>query len=241
MIFLCFSSQDRYSIAKSCLYHLKNYGYDTWYDYHELILGDKKREKNFEKAIQSCDYFIIIYSKNLLNSPCAVNEEALIHAEATKRNVTIFPLLYNIKFNELPFETQDKIENLIYNEITDDTGCIEPVNQMVVKILLDEMGYSEFDFTPSIDSFLLKKIDDVFMKSILLEYLSISKENFNARISILFCVYKYITTNNVLENIPIHYSQTINYLSHYTKLNIPYNHKELIIAELVIINLINLI
>lgn len=241
MIFLCFSSQDRYSIVKSCLYHLKNYGYDTWYDYHELILGDKKREKNFEKAIQTCDYFIIIYSNNLLNSPCAVNEEALIYAEAAKRNVVIFPLLYNIKFSELPSETQDKIENLIYNEITDETGCIGPVNQIVVKILLDEMGYSESDFTPSIDSFLLNKIDDIFLKSILLEYLNISKENFNARISILYCVYKYITTNNVLENIPIHYSQTITYLSHYTKLNIPYNHKELIIAELIIINLINLI
>ena len=241
MFFLCFSSQDRYSIVKSCLYHLKNYGYSTWYDYHELILGDKKREKNFEKAIQSCDYFIIIYSNNFLNSPCAVFEEALIYAEATKRNISIFPLLYNLTFNELPVKYQDKIENLIYNEITDVTGCIEPVNQMVVKILLDEMGYSEFDFTPSIDSFLLRKIDDIFLKEILLEYISISKENFNARISILYCVYKYIETNNILENIPIHYSQTINYLSHYTKLNIPYNHKELIIAELVIINLIKLI
>lgn len=200
-----------------------------------------KSMKNFVKAIQSCDYFIIIYSNNLLNSPCAVNEEALIYAEAAKRDITIFPLLYNLKFSELPFEIQDKIENLIYNEITDDTGCIEPVNQIVVKILLDEMGYSEFDFTPSIDSFLLRKIDDIFLKAILLEYLNISKENFNARISILYCVYKYIETNNVLKDIPIHYSQTINYLSHYTKLNIPYNHKELIIAELVIINLINLI
>lgn len=241
MIFLCFSSKDRYSIVKSCLYHLKNYGYDTWYDYHELILGDKKREKNFVKAIQSCDYFIIIYSNNLLNSPCAINEEALIYAEAEKRDITIFPLLYNLKFRDLPFETQDKIENLIYNEVTDEMGCVEPVNQMVVKILLDEMGYSEFDFTPCIDSFLLKKIKDDFLNAILLEYLSISKENFNARISILYCAYKYIEMNNVLENIPIHYSQTINYLSHYTKLNIPYNHKELIIAELVIINLINLI
>lgn len=241
MIFLCFSSQDRYSIVKSCLYHLKNYGYNTWYDYHELILGDKKREKNFIKAIQSCDYFIIIYSNNLLNSPCAVNEEKLIYAEATKRNITVFPLLYNLKFSELPSTTQYKIENLIYNEITDDTGCIGPVNQIVVKLLLDEMGYGEFDFTPSIDSLLLNRVDDIYLKSILAEYLSISKENFNARISILYCAYKYIVTNNVLEDIPTHYSQTITYLSHYTKLNIPYNHKELIIAELIMINLINLI
>ena len=136
MIFLCFSSGDRYSIVKSCLYHLKNYGYETWYDYHELILGDKKREKNFEKAIQTCDFFVIIYSNNFLNSPCAVNEESLIFTESTKRNITIFPLLYNIKFTELPTDIQNKIENLIYNEITDSTGCIESVNQIVVKILL---------------------------------------------------------------------------------------------------------
>jgi len=241
MIFLCFSSQDRYSVVKSCLYHIKNYGYDTWYDYHELILGDKKREKNFEKAIQSCDYFIIIYSNNLLNSPCAIKEEALIHAEALKRNITIFPLLYNLKFNNLPSMIQDKVENLIYNEITDETGCIDSINQVIVKLLLDEMGYNEFDFTPSIDVSVINKVKDPYLKSILTEYLSISKDNFNARISILYCAYKYIETNNILKDIPIYYSQTITYLSRYTKLNIPYNHKELIIAELVIINLINLI
>lgn len=241
MIFLCFSSQDRYSVVKSCLYHLKNYGYDTWYDYHELILGDKKHEKNFVKAIQSCEYFIIIYSNNFFNSPCAVNEETLIYDEAKKRNIVIFPLLYDIKFNELPLKVQGKIKNLIYNEITHETGCISSVNQMVIKILLDEMHYNEFDFTPSINSILIKKVDDIFLKSILSEYLNISKENFNARISILYCAYKYIETNNVLDDIPIHYSQTINYLVHYTKLNIPYNHKELIMAELIIINLIRLI
>lgn len=241
MIFLCFSSKDRYSIVKSCLYHLKNYGYNTWYDYHELILGDKKREKNFIKAIRTCDYFIIIYSNSFLNSPCALNEESLIFAEALKRNIKIFPLLYNIKFSELPYDIQDKLENLIYNEITNTSGCIESVNQIVVKILLDEMGYDEFDFTPSINYELTRKTKDMFLKSILIEYLNISKENFNARISFLYCIYMYIVTNNVLENIPIHYSQTITYLINYTKLNIPYNHKELIIAELVIINLINLI
>ena len=77
-MFICFSSADRYTIAKSCLYHLKNYGFSVWYDYHELILGDKKREKNFENAIKSNKYFIIIYSKNLFSSPCAVEEEKLI-------------------------------------------------------------------------------------------------------------------------------------------------------------------
>lgn len=55
-MFICFSSADRYTVVKSCLYHLKNYGFTVWYDYHELILGDKKREKNFENAIKSNKY-----------------------------------------------------------------------------------------------------------------------------------------------------------------------------------------
>lgn len=241
MIFLCFSSEERYTIVKSCLYHLKNYGFDTWYDYHELILGDKKKEKNFENAIQTCDYFIIIYSKNLLNSPCAINEETLIYEESTKRKITIFPLLYNMKFCELPVDIQNRIENLIYNEITNHTGCIAPVNQIVVKMLLDEMGYDEFQFTPYICTSTVAEINDKYLKTILSEYLNLSKDNFNARISFLYCAYKYIEENNILKKIPIHYSQTITYLSHYTKLNIPYNHKELIIAELVLMNLLRLI
>lgn len=241
MIFLCFSSRDRYTIVKSCLYHLKNYGYDTWYDYHELILGDKKKEKNFVNAIQSCDYFIIFYSKNLLKSPCAITEETLIYAESEKRNITIFPLLYNIKFDELPIETQYRVENIIYNEVTDDTGCIAPINQMVVKMLLDEMGFNDFDFTPHITSSMVEKLTDKYLKVILTEYLDLSKDNFNARAGILYCVYKYIKETIVSVCIPEHYCQTIEYLSHYTKLNVPYNHKEIIIIELVIMNLIKLI
>lgn len=241
MIFLCFSSLDRYTIVKSCLYHLKNYGYNTWYDYHELILGDKKKEKNFEKAIQSCDYFIIIYSNNLLKSPCAITEEMLIFSEADKRNITIFPLLYNIKFDELPFEIQTKIENLIYNEVTDNTGCIASVNQIVTKLLLDEMGYDELNFTPYLTSSLIEQMNDNYLRIILADYLNLAKDNFNARICILYCAYRYIREFYKSIQIPEHYCRTIEYLSHYTKLNIAYNHKELIIVELVIINLLKLI
>lgn len=239
MIFLCFSSQERYTVVKSCLYHLKNYGYDTWYDYHELVLGDKKEEKNFVNAIQSCNYFVVIYSFNLFKSPCAINEESLIYAEAAKRNITIFPLLYNIKFSELPIETQRKLENLIYNEITDKSGSIASINQIVVKILLDEMGHNELEVTPHIDLSVITQLADNYVKALLSEYIKISQENFNARISFLFCIYKYIKQTTSV-SIPKHYCQTIEYLSHYTKLNIPYNHKELIIAELIIINLLKL-
>ena len=220
---------------------MRNYGYDTWYDYHELILGDRKKEKNFVKAIELCNYFIIIYSKNLLNSPCAITEESLIYTEAKKRNISIFPLLYNISFNELPVEIQNRIENLIYNEVTETTECIASINQIVVKMLLDEMAYNELEVTPHINFSMIECLSDNYLRAILTEYLNLAKDNFNARICILYCVYKYIKENMPLINIPEHYCRTIEYLSHYTKLNIAYNHKELIIAELVIMNLLILL
>ncbi len=241
MIFICFSSHERYTIAKSCLYHLQNYGYDTWYDYHELILGDQKREKNFINAIQSCNYFIIIYSTNLVESSCAMIEEKLIFTEATKRNITIFPLLYNIKFEELPYEIQRNIENLIYNEITDKTGCISSVNQMVTKLLLDEMNYNTLTYTPHLTLNEISNVTDKYLRKILTEYTSLSKDNFNARVCILYCSYLYIKEKGMSKKLPKHYCQIMDYLSRYTKLSIPYNHKEIIIMELVIMNILKLI
>ena len=87
----------------------------------------------------------------------------------------------------MPSIIQNKIENLIYNEVTDATGCIASVNQIISKILLNQMGCDELDTTPSITHSLIQKLDDAFLKSILLEYLNISKENYNARISFLYC------------------------------------------------------
>lgn len=56
MIFLCFSSKDRYTIVESVLYHLRNYGLETWYDYHTLILGDNKYEQNIKNGVEKCKF-----------------------------------------------------------------------------------------------------------------------------------------------------------------------------------------
>ena len=42
-MFMCFSSGDRYTVAKSCLYHLKNFGINVWYDYVVLNLILRKK------------------------------------------------------------------------------------------------------------------------------------------------------------------------------------------------------
>lgn len=237
-MFLCFSSGDRYTAAKSCLYHLKNYGINVWYDYHELILGDCKREKNFEYAICNNKYFIIIYSKNLFKSPCAIEEERRIFEQSSKRDVVIFPLLYNIKFSELPVEYRIKLENLIYNEIDDSTGSLNSINQIISKMLVDQINTSQFDITPSIEDINLDNINDYYITEVIQCYKIINKENFNSRISLIFCLIKYIKSNYSIDTYSKHLCTILEYLFKFTCLNIKYNHKELIIAELALILLI---
>ena len=238
-MFMCFSSGDRYTAAKSCLYHLKNYGIPVWYDYHELILGDKKKEKNFEYAIKHNTYFIVIYSKNLFQSPCAIEEEKRIFNELNERNIFIFPILYNITFHDLPVEYQNKIENLIYNEINDQTGTLLSVNQIVTKFLVDKINKSPLDITPSLSEYDLSAIKEPYIYKLLQTYNSISRNNFNAQISMIYSLYLYLRENDLICNEALYLCKILEYLFTFTKLNIQYNHKEIIIAELSLILLLN--
>ncbi len=240
-MFMCFSSGDRYTVVKSCLYHLKNFGIPVWYDYHELILGDTKKEKNFEYAIKNNKYFLIIYSDNLFNSPCALEEEKRIFDELNKRSITIFPLLYNIKFIELPISYQNKLENYIYNEIDDTKGSLSSINQVITKILIDKINKTPYDTTPTLSNYDMTSLSNNYIKQLINAYNHISKDNFNARITMLFCVYQYIKYNHGIKQTISYVYETIEYLFSFTKLNIEYNHKELIIAELSIIILLNTI
>lgn len=240
-MFMCFSSGDRYTVAKSCLYHLKNFGINVWYDYHELILGDGKKEKNFEYAIKNNQYFLILYSNNLFKSPCAIKEEKRIFNELNTRNITIFPLLYNIKFTELPISYQNKLENYIYNEVDDTKGTLSSINQIVTKILIDKINKTMYDKTPTLSNYSKKNLSDDYIKQLLDTYNHISDENFNARITMLFAIYYYIKCNYGIDQKINYVYKIIEYLFAFTKLNIEHNHKELIIAELSMIILLDTI
>lgn len=83
MIFICFSHVERYIVAQSLSYHLKNYGYKIWYDYDELFIGDDgdyiyffhiqassnlhyffvaSQYSNFFKTCFLCDYILTFIS-----------------------------------------------------------------------------------------------------------------------------------------------------------------------------------
>lgn len=234
MIFLCFSSSDRYTVVQSCLYHLKRYGIDVWYDYHELVLGDNKEIKNFQYAIEKSKYYIIIYSPHFFNSPCAVNEERLIFERQSHNDINIFPILFNITIEDLPGEYGSKVSELIYNEITDATGSLNTINQVVCRILLNDYGVSTNSVTPAIATLDHYQYSDTYISCLINKYKKVDPENFNARAALILALFKYITINYEC-NIPKHYSSIVEYLTDYTNFSIRFNHKELTILELIVL------
>ena len=123
MIFLCFSSKDRYTIAESILYHLRNYGLRVWYDYHILILGDDKIRENILNGVHKSKYVIFILSPNFYDCECGNMELNEIKKLYDANKIHIFPILYNVTAKDLPSEYL-WITNLIYNELSQNTESL---------------------------------------------------------------------------------------------------------------------
>lgn len=93
MIFICFSHIERYIVAQSLSYHLKNYGYQVWYDYDKLFIGDDGDYLNFEEGLHKSKYVVIIVSRALFKSPCAISElEQIYSLFMSKRQILRLPL-----------------------------------------------------------------------------------------------------------------------------------------------------
>ena len=101
-IFLGFAAKDRYTVAESLLYHLENYGVPVWYDRHDLIIGDNRQKENFEKGIIESKYAIIIFSENTEDCFCLNEEIDVIYNMHKKEQIRVFPILFNITFEDLP-------------------------------------------------------------------------------------------------------------------------------------------
>ena len=105
-LFVGFAAEDRYTIAEPLVYHLKNYGINTWYDRQALLLGDNRRKKNLEEGAESSAYACIVISKNTASSPCAMEEFFIIRDRFLRGDVTVFPVLYELSLKEIPTELQ---------------------------------------------------------------------------------------------------------------------------------------
>lgn len=227
MVFLCFSSKDRFTAVDSILYHLKQYGVKVWYDYHELTLGDDRHIGNFEKGLDQCDYAVVVLSPNMIDCKCGNDELDYIHKRYHQRNIHVFPLFYNITAAELPNKYKWMTE-LIYNEINDGTGTLSPCRQIVYKLISDITDNNDditiSDYLPTKCKYLDKMIES---------YLQIDDVNHNAKASILYSIYLLLEANGIITNDMCRH--TANRIYQETKLNISYPHKELLILEQVVI------
>lgn len=138
MLFFCFSSKDRHPIVESILFHLTNYGLPVWYDRHKMLLGDERDYKNFDEGVNSCNYAIIILSKNTIKSTCANEEIDLIYEKFKRRQMYVFPLFFNIKASDLP-KKYTWMTKLVYKELTIGNDSRSACNHIICRILLDEI------------------------------------------------------------------------------------------------------
>ena len=91
MIFIGYSSKDRYTIVESMVFHLKNYGFNVWYDFHDMYLSDARFETNFEHGIKDSKYVIFILSPNFFTSKCAVEELDYAQTLYEQGTIKLFP------------------------------------------------------------------------------------------------------------------------------------------------------
>lgn len=237
-IFLGFAAKDRYTVAESLLYHLENYGMPVWYDRHDLIIGDNRQNENFEKGIIGSKYAILVFSENTEDCFCLNEEIDVIYNRLREGKINIFPILYNITFEELP-QKYRWIKKLIYREITDKTGSAITVSSIVCRYLKDmSTSFLHKDLCDFID-INLKSDKNGYIKELLKQYYAIDHHNLNSRLTILYSVYLFIKVSAIYR--PVVLTKPIEWLFSLTKLDLKIDFKELRIAENNITILLNVI
>ena len=224
MIFLCFSGCDRMTIVQSVLYHLKKYGLPVWYDNYEHILGDNK-DTNYITGIDASPYAVVIFSPDFIHSPGAIEELEYIACRYRKRKIHVFPIFYNIKADLMP-EPFRWLCALIYNELDETTGTLLTCNQIVSKVMMDQLQNQKYT---SIDEFVQNSSGlSPYLIKLLETYQEILPINLNSRLTLLYSIFTYLQTEIL---VPIYLKKTVQYLFTITRLDLKYNFKETIIFE----------
>ena len=141
------------------------------------------------------------------------------------------PLFYNLTADELP-ERYKWLTELIYNEISDESGTLPPCRQMVYKILIDmrpnKARKRVGEFIP---------FDDPFIDSMLAAYIRIDESNHNSKFSMLYAIFTYMNVNGTpLDKICKYTAQRI---AEETDLNLDFPHKELLLMETIVMILLD--
>ena len=132
-LFISFSAKDRYDIVQPIVYHLKNYGINIWYDRYEMVMGDNRFKKNIDEGAGKCGYALIILSPNTADSLCAAEEIKILESRYDKKEIVIFPVLYELNPRDIPSQFA-WVKELIFKEVDRSTGTLEICNHIACKI-----------------------------------------------------------------------------------------------------------
>lgn len=215
MIFIGYSSKDRYSIVEPILFHLKHLGLNVWYDFYDMFLGDNRYQVNFVQGIESSAYVVFIISPHFFKSKCATEELRFVKDLLKKKAIVLFPVFYDLKPSELPVEF-NWLCNIIYNEVYTDSGTKHVAYQIAERIFRDDIlkhPYQCLDILAEKHLF-----SDEYIDRVIKSCSSIDERNFGVRIGILYGLYLYFPY------VETKYNKAIQYIFLLLQLNEKINH-----------------
>ena len=205
-----------------------------------MLMGDQRNYKNFVEGVGLCNYAIVVLSPNSIASKCANEEITLIKEKHEKGQMVVFPIFYNVKADALSNQ-YSWMTQLVYKELVPEIDSVGACNHIVCRILLDEL--SRFPVRSLSDY--IKTFEDVqmhsFLVSIIKSYLEVYGSNYGARLALLVSAYFYLFSHYNIDKIPNYYYQGIQHLFNHTKLSLPIEEREMLIAERSFLLLINAI
>lgn len=229
-LFICFSAKDRFDIVQPVVYHLKNYGVDVWYDRYEMVMGDDRFKKNIEEGAGSCRYALIILSKNTVDSLCATEEIKILESRYQKREVVIFPVLYELPPCDIPPQFV-WINDIIFKEVNRTTGTLEICNHITCKITHDMLDNCKYKTIKEV-------VDDSNCPlpnsaySLLGKYIKIDNANLNSRVTLLYATYTIIMSQKLTINPPCEVPiKVFDRLFTETLLNLTVDYREIWLLE----------
>lgn len=199
-LFICFSAKDRYNIVQPIVYHLKNYGINVWYDRYEMVMGDDRIKKNIQEGAGKCGYALIVLSTNTIDSLCATEEIEILKSRYYKKEVVIFPVLYELNPCDIP-PIFKWIKTMIFKEVDHATGTLEICNHIACKITYDILANCRYKTIREIITSSLTLPKSV--NSLLGKYIKIDNTNLNSRVTLLYATYLIIVEGNNLVTEPL--------------------------------------
>lgn len=237
MIFLCFNLKNRTTVAENLLNHIINFGFDVWYDRKDIFLGDNRYEMNLENGAnnKNIEYAVVIISPEFSSGNYCNKELDILWSRAKNNEIHIFPIFYDLTEESVPERYRYLMTN-VSKFITYKDQFIYTAYHVVAKILYDHLGNFEYNTLKE----LYNKVEDKFIKVCLSTYEVIDRSNYNAKMSILYILYKYLKVNLDFTKIPNYYYFGFEKLYSFNKLNIKTDLRELQILEFMTIILLNI-